>query len=167
MNCEDRTSECSQEGLKIDLFAAARDEAVRKIELNESFFQSLEQEEILGGRLSVAISVKEGAGEVFHVKYVVRGEVCVPCDRCLEELRLPVDLTETQRVSYAEELPTDGETGYIEAGQRLYDTAWDIYEMVETSLPLQRVHSDGECNADMIGRFTQEADNDEETIEEN
>lgn len=159
MNCEDTP--------KLDLFAAARDGAVREFGLDEAFFQALEQEEILGGHLHVAVTVKEGAGEVFHVKYVVQGEVCVPCDRCLDELTLAVDLTEVRHVSYAEEPPTDGETGYLEAGQKLYDVAWDIYEMVETSLPLQRVHAEGECNADMLQRFTVEADDGDAETEEN
>ena len=38
--------------------------------------------------------------------------------------------------------------------------AWDIYELIDVHLPLQRVHPEGECNADMLSRFSIEEDSD-------
>ena len=60
----------------------------------------------------------------------VEGSVTVLCDRCLGELRLPVS------VSFSVE--------------GVYDLAQDIYDEVCVSLPMIKVHPEGECDGDTV-----------------
>ena len=61
----------------------------------------------------------------------ISGSVTVACDRCLEDLVIPVE--------------TSFEETYTPEGDEL-DLGQDVYDFVCISLPLQRVHPEGECN---------------------
>ena len=54
----------------------------------------------------------------------------------------------------------DADLTVIPYSQLNYDMAWDIYELILLNLPLRRIHSEGECNADMLSRFSIEEDSD-------
>ena len=60
---------------------------------------------------------------------------------------------------------TDADLIVIPFSQTHYDTAWDIYESIALNLPLQRVHPEGECNADMMSRFSAEEDSEDNSTE--
>jgi len=146
----------SHDSLQIDLFAAARDGKKLTRQLSDAYFQELDQEEINGGQLHVAIAIKEGAGELFHVRYKVEGEVRVACDRCLEDLTIKVGLEDGFSISYADNAPMNDDVRYLEPQQSIYDFAWDIYEAVALSLPTQRVHAAGECAPEMLAHIQSE-----------
>ncbi|MBQ6244722.1 MAG: DUF177 domain-containing protein [Bacteroidales bacterium] len=61
----------------------------------------------------------------------IAGSVTVACDRCLEDLVIPVE--------------TSFEESYTPESDEL-DLRQDVYDFVCISLPLQRVHPEGECN---------------------
>ena len=60
---------------------------------------------------------------------------------------------------------TDVDLIVIPFSQTHYNTAWDIYESIALNLPLQRVHPEGECNADMMSRFSAEEDSEDNSTE--
>ncbi|HCY72965.1 MAG TPA: hypothetical protein DHU75_02205 [Rikenellaceae bacterium] len=97
---------------------------------DKQFFDKFENAEILGAHIEVDYSVKNKGASV-DVSCRMVGEVKVPCDLCLEPVTIPVD--------------TEFEENYIPQGNEL-DLSQDIYDYVVTSLPLRRVHPDGECN---------------------
>lgn len=134
----------SDDALHIDLSAAAMSGNMLNVSLSDGFFEALEQDELTGGNVRVEAGVKaDSGGEVMHVALHVTGEVRTLCDRCLDEVTYDVDVTDTVDVA-ADDLPQPPER---------YDLAWDVYEAVVLSLPLQRVHADGDCNADMLARL--------------
>lgn len=152
----------SENLLNINL--AHADEAAKRldIELTDSFFANLEQEEISGGDLHAVIHLKASAPDIFTIQIHVEGKVTVACDRCLEPLSIPVDASDTIKVKdAAPDESDDPELRYLEARQSSYDLSWDVYEIVETALPMQRVHPEGECNEDMVSYIIREdeADN--------
>ena len=89
----------------------------------------------------------------------IEGEVCVTCDRCLEEFMMPVGYTGTLAVRYSEtEQESDGEVMWIGPSETEIDLSQYIYESIRLNLPYQRVHpvgSDGKsgCDPDMLARF--------------
>ena len=97
---------------------------------DKQFFDKFENAEILDAHIEVDYSVKNKGASV-DVSCRMVGEVNVPCDLCLEPVTIPVD--------------TEFEENYIPQGNEL-DLSQDIYDYVVTSLPLRRVHPDGECN---------------------
>lgn len=142
----------SMEALHIDLKATSREGKELTFSLDDAFFDSLEQNEILGGEVNVRLKVAEGAGDFFKLGICVDGTVRVECDRCLAEVVLPVHAADSFEVGDSEE----GDfLRSLPAGSNVYDTSWDIYELVVLALPARRVHGEGECDAEMAERLEQ------------
>mgnify|MGYP000035907304 CR=1 FL=1 len=116
--------------------------------LNDEFFKSINAPDIRKGSMHVHLDVRKSAGG-FILYFHTWGQVTVPCDRCLDDLELYVDTTNTLKVKFGaefsdeEEVVTIPEEGYI-------DIAWFLYEFIVLSLPMQRMHEQGKCNADMM-----------------
>ena len=96
------------------------------------FFEKFENSEVLDADLKVDADFwfdDYSAG----VKCSIEGTVTVTCDRCLEDLILPVS-TEFELEDDELDLSHD------------LDLSQDVYDFTIISLPLQRTHPDGECN---------------------
>lgn len=151
----------SEKLLNINLAHAAEAAKRLSIELNDSFFADLEQNEISGGDIHANILVTASAGDIFNVKIEVEGHVVVPCDRCLDPLAIEVKASDLLKIKDAD--PEDGDSVdllYLEKGNPCYDLSWNLYEIIETALPMQRVHQKGECNQDMVSYITSGEDED-------
>lgn len=98
------------------------------------FFGNFGNEDITAADVKVTAQVINH-GTTVDVVCNINGSVTVPCDRCLDDLEIPVE--------------TGFEESYVPEGEDL-DLSQDVYDYVCTSLPLQRVHPDGECNEDTI-----------------
>jgi len=142
------------DALKVDLRQALHRESPLVISVDDSFFAALEQEEILGGEVVAQVGVQEKADGVFLLTLTVKGRVKVACDRCLEEVTLPVEASETVKVcrdgAEGALAGADDERRTLPGPADLYDVAWDLYETVALALPLRRVHEDGACNPEML-----------------
>lgn len=96
------------------------------------FFETFGNTEILDADLTVTARVS-GGGLTVRADCEIHGSVTVACDRCLEDLVIPVDTSFEETYT-----PESGEL----------DLSQDVYDYVCTSLPLQRIHAEGECNAE-------------------
>lgn len=135
------------------------DEAAKRldIELTDRFFANLEQEEISGGDIHAHIIVKASAGDIFKVNINLEGYVTVPCDRCLEPLTINIKASDTVNIKDGDEEEGDSaDLLYTIKGTPDYDLSWIVYEIIETALPMQRVHPNGECNSEMLSYITKD-----------
>ena len=94
------------------------------------FFEMFGNTEILDAALEVTAELCNH-GLTVDAACTVAGSVTVACDRCLGDLTIPVELSFGE--SYA---PESDEL----------DLRQDVYDYVCVSLPIQRVHPDGECD---------------------
>ena len=94
------------------------------------FFEIFGNEEILDADLEVTAQVSNH-GLTAEAACAIAGSVTVACDRCLEDLVIPVE--------------TSFEESYTPESDEL-DLRQDVYDYVCISLPIQRVHPEGECN---------------------
>lgn len=141
--------------LNINLAQAAKHAEGLEIQLTNRFFADLEQEEISGGEVRANILVHALAGNIYNIKISLDGAVTVPCDRCLDPLDIDIHSTETVKVKDDEEDEGDSpDLRYTETGSACYDLSWDIYEIIVTSLPIQRIHEDGKCDPDVLSYIT-------------
>ena len=75
---------------------------------------------------------------------------------------IDINTSDVVRVSYGDETETtDYDLKFVPHNSNMYNIAWDIYEIAVTSLPLERVHPEGECDKDMLTRFSAEMPIDE------
>lgn len=98
------------------------------------FFENFGNTEILAADLQVEAQVTSH-GITVGVDCTISGTVTVACDRCLDDLTIQVD------ASFQE--------SYTPEGSEL-DLSQDVYDYTCTSLPIRRVHPDGECNPEII-----------------
>ena len=102
-------------------------------------FAAEENTEIKGGECDVHVSL-EKSESMLEIGVAINGYVITECDRCLEDLKLPVE--------------TSFEESYALEGVEL-DLSQDVYDFICTSLPLKRVHPEGECNQETVGYLSE------------
>ena len=124
----------------------------------KEFFEAFENTEVLDAELDVSVSV-EKSGRYVGVDCAVDGYVTVFCDRCLEDLRMPVGTDIMLSVKFGEEESSEDhqegerEIVFVPEGDAELDLSQVIYDYVCTSLPIQRVHEEGECNPEAMRYF--------------
>ena len=98
--------------------------------IGPEFFESFGNFEILDADLEVNAEF-DNHGLTVDVYCEIDGWVTVACDRCLDDLEIPV------KTSFEESYTPDTDE---------LDISQEVYDFVLTALPLQRVHQEGECN---------------------
>ena len=124
----------------------------------KEFFDSFDNAEILDAQLDADVIV-EKSGRYIGVDCDVRGEVTVECDRCIDELDMPIDVEIKLSVKYgSEESSEDPQQGardviFIPETDAEMDMSQIIYDYVCLSLPMQRMHDEGDCNPEVMKRY--------------
>ena len=103
-------------------------------QLDNSYFSTLENSELLGGTVDVKVRLFLRKDD-FAVDMDIMGQVQVTCDRCLDAMDVDVDI-------YEEEMELEEDTKQL-------DLAWLAYELIIVNLPLVHSHQDGGCNPQM------------------
>ncbi|MCC8188345.1 MAG: DUF177 domain-containing protein [Bacteroides sp.] len=122
--------------------------------LDSVFFADIDGPEVQKGRVQVQVTVKK-TSHTYELTFQTEGIVWVPCDRCLDEIEIPVSSTDTLIVKFG--------PGYAEEGENLIvipeeegeiNVAWFMYEFIALSLPMKHVHAPGKCNKSMTGKLS-------------
>ena len=134
---------------RVDLETVANARNPLSFNLEDDFFGALEQQEIFGGKINVLVSVQLNSGGIFQLSIEVEGFVRVACDRCLEPVEIEVLASDERNIASLNAIMPPEDMACVER-YGTYDTTWDIYETILLSLPIQRVHEDGDCNPEML-----------------
>lgn len=78
------------------------------------------------------------------------GTVCTPCDRCLDDIELRIDIQNRLEVKLGDEDDDEGDTLVVCNEHPAFDLAYLVYQFVALSLPISRVHQPGRCNQAMM-----------------
>ena len=130
--------------------------------VGKEFFESFENSDILDAGLDVDVVV-EKSGRFIGVDCGIKGTVTVTCDRCLEDLELPVDTGFALSVRFGqpgsgEETEGEREVVVLPLGESDLDLSQTFYDYICLSLPVQRVHDEGGCDPRTIGYLSSEDD---------
>ena len=121
----------------------------------KEFFEVFENTEILDADLEVSVVV-EKSGRYLGVDCAVDGTVTVACDRCLEDLQMPVGADIMLSVKFGDEESSDErqegerEIIFVPDGDAELDMSQVVYDYVCLALPMQRHHDEGQCNPDAV-----------------
>ena len=110
----------------------------------------------------VDIDVRHGA---YKIGITCQGWIDIPCDRCLDPMRLDVDDDYDVTVRYGEEYDEKDDLITIPEDETEFDLAPLIADTVLLSIPLRHVHPDGECTPEMeeiMSRHSSEAPEEED-----
>ncbi|MBP5196539.1 MAG: DUF177 domain-containing protein [Bacteroidaceae bacterium] len=133
-------------GLKIDLRALPLGSTQFSAELDESFFASLQQEEIRRGRVNADITLRRTSQETFEADCCLSGEIEVLCTVCMEPMSLPVEIEETLKIRFGESDLDDGDIITVQWNKGVLDLSWSLYEQIALSIPIRHVHE--ECDSE-------------------
>ena len=123
--------------------------------VDDALFAAYESREVLGGECDVKVLLKKNSNQL-DLDVEISGQVMCECDRCLEPCPIDIDYEGHLIVRIStEEGEYDGEVMWLNPAEEKLDLTQYIYESIILSLPYQRVHTEGECNPDMMARFAQ------------
>lgn len=133
----------------VDLRNMIQDVCSYEYVLDDDFFKCIEAPDIRRGNLQVCVTVKKTMG-VFILDFHIEGDIVVPCDRCLDDMEIAVDTTNSLKVKLGITYADEEEFVVVPENEGYVNIAWFIYEFVALSLPMQRMHEQGKCNEEMM-----------------
>jgi uncharacterized metal-binding protein YceD (DUF177 family) len=139
-------------------------------DLDKQFFANMESSEIRDANVGVDLTVAYRNG-VYDLNFDCNGTVIVACDRCLDDLELPIETAYHVTVKYGDEYREDSDE-FIEIPEsdNYLNVAYMIYDTVSLAIPIKHVHPLGKCNRAMSTLLkkhrTQLADDPDAELEE-
>jgi len=133
--------------------------------LNNDFFEQFDEIEINKGKFDVKIVAEKQQSNI-NLTLDIKGKAFIPCNRCLDEMTLPIDTQEKILVKIGDIADDNADILTLEEKEDLNIT-WLLYEFIETAVPMQHSHKEGECNEEMMRQFnryivTEEVDSSKE-----
>lgn len=134
---------------------------------DDAFFEAMANEDIKGGDCNVHVTM-ERSETMLELGFAIDGYVVCECDRCLEDCNVPIEFEGELLVKFSNEVRDyDGEVMWISPADGEVSLVQYIYESIVLALPYSRVHEEGECNPEMLARFTTvEEDDENEELED-
>ena len=134
---------------KIDLKGMQADSAKYEFVLDNLYFAHIDGPEVQKGKVNVTLTVKR-TSRAFELSFQTDGMVWVPCDRCLDDMELPISSSDKLMVKFGHEYAEEGDNLIVipeEEGE--INVAWFMYEFVALAIPMKHVHAPGKCNKAM------------------
>ena len=117
--------------------------------LDKAFFASMEYPDVRDADLNVHLTVNY-AGGVYALHFAITGTVLMLCDRCLDDLVVPIDTTYDINVEYGDDYIDEGDDLLIlPAKDNDLNIAYMLYDTVVLAIPIKHVHPAGKCNRQM------------------
>jgi uncharacterized metal-binding protein YceD (DUF177 family) len=133
--------------------------------LGNDFFESVDGPEVKQGNAEVSLSVMR-ASSAFELNFHINGIVTVSCDRCLDDMEVPVETKNRLIVTFGEAYAeTSDEHVIVSEEEGFINVAWYMYEFIALAIPIKHVHAPGGCNEMMTSKLNElcvEAVEDEE-----
>lgn len=121
--------------------------------LDNQFFTNIDGEEIQKGKVKISLTVTKKVG-MFSFAFNLNGTVVVPCDRCLDDLDLPIETTARLIVKFGKDYSEESdEIVVIPETEGVINLAWFLYEFVALAIPIKHVHAPGKCNKQMTTKL--------------
>ncbi len=120
------------------------------------FFREFGNQYIKDASLDVQVELEKGSGWM-NIHSDIEGAVTMECDRCLDDVQVPVDVQASLAVKFAKMSEHDVEDDQfliMDPTEAELNLSQFIYDYVCINLPLQIVHEDGECNQEMLNRLS-------------
>jgi len=121
--------------------------------LDNDFFERIDGPEVRKGKVNVALSVMR-VSSVFELDFRINGVITVDCDRCLEDLEIPVETINRLIVTFGETYAeTSDERIIVSEEEGFINIAWYLYEFIALAIPMKHIHAPGECNEVMASKL--------------
>ncbi|MDE7418888.1 MAG: DUF177 domain-containing protein [Muribaculaceae bacterium] len=136
-----------------------------EMKVDGDFFAQRENDDVKEADVSAYVDVDVRRG-VYQIGITCQGWIEVPCDRCLDPMRLDVDEDYDVTVRYGEDYDETDDTITIPESEVNFDLSPLIADTILLSIPLRHVHPEGECNPEMKEIMKQHSSDGHELEEE-
>lgn len=118
--------------------------------VTETFFESDDYLEIEKANCHINLTL-EKQSTMLVLTFDISGLVTVPCDRCSYPTEVEVEGSYGLIAKFSEvELQNTEEIIYLPPSEYEIDIREFVYEFIQLSLPVKKMHPEGACNQDVI-----------------
>lgn len=127
-------------------------------DVDDMFFEALEYSDIKKGKLKAEVILNKKP-TFLELDFHIDGFVELMCDRCLEDYNQPIDFEGKLYVKFTDkDIEFDEDVICLSPSENELDISHYIYESINLSIPLKRVHPDDEngdvtCNPEMLEKL--------------
>lgn len=137
--------------------------------LGKKFFENMENTDIREANLDVRLNVNH-TDTFYDLTFDVDGTVTVLCDRCLDDLEVPIKADYHVVVKFGESYDdTTDELLVIPETDNYLNVAYMLYDTVMLAIPIKHVHPLGKCNRAMsalLRKHRSRGDDDDAELEQ-
>lgn len=117
--------------------------------LGEQFFINMENTDVRDADISVTLTVNHN-NDFYDLDFKVSGTVTLLCDRCLDDLIVPIETSYHIIVKYGESYnDSSDEMLVIPESDNYLNVAYMLFDTVMLAIPIKHVHPLGKCNRAM------------------
>lgn len=120
--------------------------------IDRKLFEEFEAEDILDADLFLDFTMEKSERQLVFL-FKVKGGIVVACDRCLEEMSVPLNFEREYYVGFGDTYEeTDENMCVIPRNEHSFDLSKLIYEYVMLSKPMRCVHGEVEGNCQVCSQ---------------
>ena len=135
--------------------------------LDNQFFIDIDGDLVQKGKVNVSLSVKR-TSSMFEMNFLLDGYAIVPCDRCLDDMEIPINATNKLIVKFGKEYAEESdEIVIVPEDEGAINIAWFLYEFIALVIPMKHVHAPGKCNKDMVNQLRKHSSRNDDGVNEN
>ncbi|MCL2501841.1 MAG: DUF177 domain-containing protein [Bacteroidales bacterium] len=121
--------------------------------LGQDFFDQFGNRDLREAHVEARVALEKQADRMM-LEVALEGSVLRSCDRCLGDIRVPIDYCAPVVLQFGKNIPTedweqDGEIILLEPTEAELDLSQYLYDSACVSLPLQSLHPQGQCDPEM------------------
>lgn len=116
-----------------------------EMEITDRFFEGLENSELKKANVKAEIELVK-QNNIINLNFHLAGSVTVPCDRCGQEMPMPIDIRESVVVKHGNPEESTDEIVVLPHGETEVDVSHFLYEFVVLALPVKRIPCEEEGN---------------------
>lgn len=117
--------------------------------LDKVFFTDMDNSDIHNADLTVHLTV-EVKPQVYMLRFVITGTLTLICDRCLDDMIVPVETEYNLNVKYGDQYDdSTDDVLVIPHSDNYLNVAYLIYDTAALAIPMRHVHPAGKCNRQM------------------
>ena len=121
--------------------------------LDNKFFIDIDGQEVQKGKVHVTLNIAHKTSW-FELLFHLIGNVYISCDRCLDEMEMPIETDNRLIVKLGKEYAEESdEVLIISEDDDSLNLAWFLYEFVALAIPMKHLHPPGKCNRTMTSKL--------------
>lgn len=144
------------DSLKISLKQLENNVSEFSYQLDDAFYQGLDQQDIKGGLVQAKVVIKKVV-DAYDITLIQEGTIWIECQRCLDNMPWRIATQDHLVVKYGDDPTEETDELVVLSEQDMLDVGWFLFEFAALTIPICPTHQEGECNPEMEAKLQQYA----------